>query len=322
MAHRCAIRSSSALLTCLVLIAGCASRGDGADVGLGDPSSSTTVVTVDERPAPASVAADLGLLASADLDALACIDGELADAAIDDSDWDAWPGDPAVAEGLFSVAIDCLEAGTGHPIMVEHLERTLERLLGWSIDIDPSQADCAMTNLVERADRVPMALGVRTPDTDSVLGRAAGGCLTGSQADALRSWASDLEGPVENGRVVQLVRGCSSAYRQECDLLRLLVPEGPGTELAAECGGSPPSATGFCAIEFDLDLTGYSPPSNPGLVTLENSCRDGRLNSCDSLRAIAPVGSPLVELGRTCAGLVPEGAVPDCRGAFKDGRSE
>jgi hypothetical protein len=303
-------------------LTGCAERAD--DASALSPTSTRPITTTagsdDDGAVPAG-AADLGLLAAADPVALACADAGLERAGIDAAPRAEWPGPAESAAAVFAVVLDCLEGGTRHPIMVEHLERTIERSVGWVVDVDREQARCAMDRLVADSDRPSYLLGVREPESDRLLGGAVSGCLTGPQVEALVRYADELTSGAADGRVGQLMRGCTTANRQECDVLRLLVPEGVDGGLAESCGGSPPSATGFCAIEVDLDVTGYSPPSNPGLETLENACNDGRLNACDSLRAIAPVGSSLVELGETCGGRVLEGAVPDCRAAFSGGRS-
>jgi hypothetical protein len=300
-----------------LLFAGCAER---ADDPVGQEPAPEVTTTADALPAEPSLAGGLGLLAEADVDTLACVDQGLARARVRPRDLAQQPAPPEAVVAVFELAVTCLPGGTTHPILLEHLERRVEALLSWTVDIDADQAGCIMDGLPSDSLESARVLGPDLADQGDAAVDATLACLRPEQTGALLAFATETEMEVRDGRMDQLARGCI-VDRHECDLLRLLGAPG-WREFGATCDGAPTSPTGFCSVDVMVDATGYSPPDNPGLEVLEAACRDGRLVPCDVLRAIAPVGSDRLHLGATCGGRIPEGAQPDCRTAYADGVSD
>ena len=84
-------------------------------------------------------------------------------------------------------------------------------------------------------------------------------------------------------------------------------------DVALACGGTNEDSDAFCSPEPEVGDGGYAPDDSPGLKVLAEDCKDGDLTACDLLYQIVPLGHELENVGYTCGGKVPMGAIPDCR---------
>ncbi len=144
-------------------------------------------------------------------------------------------------------------------------------------------------------------------------------CLTPEhRSQALMEEGTGPQEPGDDERLDMMVDDCEAGDSRACDLLYANSSEASAYEdVALGCGGGTPTDEGFCAAETSIDPeTGAAPEDHPGLDVLATDCEAGDLTACDLLYIIAPVGSDVERIGKTCGGRIGIAAVPDCRTRF------
>lgn len=226
-------------------------------------------------------------------------------------------GDAAVA--ILDVVLGCIDAPGEHEGLIRLVKAGMEG--GGMPDLTDEEVGCLLEEVVERSDDPARTIGAMSQqeDLDLVLDAAERCFRAETYAEMSGAEGTGPQAYGDDERFDRMYDDCEAGDDRVCDLLYLQVSTGSDyEELAASCAGRSPEADTYCSADVATDEEGFADPDAPGTRALEQDCRDGDLTACDLLYRIAPLGSDLEDLGYTCGGQLPVGALPDCRTRLGD----
>lgn len=223
--------------------------------------------------------------------------------------------DAEARTSFLQVVLDCLDDPASSEWFVDSLAGSL-RLASGIDDLSADETGCLLGVIVERSPDPARSLAEGDAEGDTELYvEAFDECLT--EAHLAELYGEAGTGPQSYGddeRLDSMQDDCEDGDDRACDLLYLQSStDSAYEEVAATCAGRQPDAESFCAPESEMDDSGTAPADAPGLPILAADCEAEDLTACDLLYQLAPAGSDYEDLGFTCAGRVPVGALPDCR---------
>jgi hypothetical protein len=243
-----------------------------------------------------------------------CMDDGWADAGVTARDV-LTENDADARIAYLQVVLDCLDDPAASDWFVDTITGTL-RLASDIDDLSSGETSCIIGVVMDRSPDPARSLTEADGEGDTELFiDAFDDCL--SEEHLAELYGESGTGPQSYGddEVFDSMQDdCEDGNDRACDLLYFRSSTDSEYErVALTCGGRQDEGDVFCAPETEVDDTGFAPADAPGLAVLATDCEAEDLTACDLLYQIAPTGSDYEDVGFTCAGRVPVGALPDCR---------
>jgi hypothetical protein len=223
--------------------------------------------------------------------------------------------DAAVRTSYFQVVLDCIDDPAASDWFIGTIAGPL-RLASDIDDLSEAETGCIVGVVMERSPDPARSFTEADGEGDTELFiDAFDECLTEEHlADLYGESGTGPQSYGDDERLDSMQDDCEDGNDRACDLLYFRSSTDSEYErVALTCGGRQDEGDVFCAPETEVDDTGFAPADAPGLAVLATDCEAEDLTACDLLYQISPTGSDYEDIGFTCAGRVPVGALPDCR---------
>ncbi len=219
-------------------------------------------------------------------------------------------------EAMVQAMLDCIPDPANSDLLVGSFGGNMELALDGQIEVDSEEGGCMVQYILDNSPNPARTLSEADgPQDAQILVESFELCLD-EQDLALVTGAAGV-GPQAYGddpRLDLLHDDCGAGDDRACDVLYFQSSaESQYEDFALDCGGRGSAENGWCTADVDFDVNGEAAVDDPGLLAQLALCEQGDWTACDFVFMTAPFGSDVGDIGFTCGGEIPVGALPDCR---------
>lgn len=219
-------------------------------------------------------------------------------------------------EAMVQAMLDCIPDPASSELLAGSFGGNVELALNGQVDIDLDESGCMVQYVLDNSPNPARTLSEGDgPQDGQLMVEAFELCLDSQDLAVVMGEAGT--GPQAYGddeRFDALYDDCGTGSDRACDLLYMNASADSAYEAyALECGGRGLGDSGWCTQGVEFDFEGVVADDDPGMVAQLAECQQGDMTACDFVFMFTPYGSDVGQVGFTCGGEVPIGALPDCR---------
>lgn len=215
----------------------------------------------------------------------------------------------------FNIEVECFGDPRHNARYLNQVQAEMNLVIpGGQFEVE--EISCWVGWIYDRSDDPARTLMMTETDDDvSLVLDAYDNCFTTESLNLL--YGVEGAGPQDYGddeRLDGLFDDCGDGDLRACDLLYYRSSQGSAYEdFSVDCGGHEPESWAFCSGDIEVNDDWELDLDSIGTAALVTDCEGGDYTACDLLSVWAPLHSDLHDLGLTCDGRIPIGAMPDCR---------